>query len=163
MTSAYSEASSYDPVVRSEPFLNWLSGWVASLLSLDLAGYMKEKGIEPQNVAVISADLVEGFCYHGPLSSPRIAGVVGPSAQLMQRAYDLGVRHFALAQEYHSHDAPEFEQFGPHCIRETAEARTVQPLLDLPFAGQFAVIHKNSLHPALHTRLGEWLAERPNV
>jgi hypothetical protein len=163
MVTPHPQTSHIDLPSTSKPFLDWLEGWVAALPVLDLAGYLIEHAVEPYNVAVISADLVEGFCYHGPLASPRIADVVGPSARLMQRAYDLGARHFALAQEYHSHDAPEFEQFGPHCIRETDEARTVQPLLDLPFADQFTVIHKNSLHPGLRTRLGEWLAERPNV
>jgi nicotinamidase-related amidase len=147
----------------SAPFLAWLSGWEASLPTLDLQDYLGDNDISPHDVAVISADLVEGFCYKGPLSSPRIADIVGPSAALFKRAHHLGVRQFALVQEYHTHDAPEFEQFGPHCIRGTDEARTVEALLALPFAEQFQVIHKNSLHPALHTTLDEWLSERPNV
>src|SRR5207253_25666 len=104
-----------------------------------------------------------GFCYEGPLASPRIADIVGPSAEVMKRAYELGVRQFALVQEYHTHDALEFEQFGPHCIRNTDEAATVEPLASLPFADLFTVIHKNSLHPALHTNMDKWLVERPNL
>ena len=124
---------------------------------------MREQGISLENIAVVSADLIEGFCYHGRLASPRIGGIVGPNVELFRRAYDLGVRNFALVQEYHSPDALEFEQYGPHCIRETDEAETVEPLKALPFANLFTVIHKNSLHPALHTGLDKWLAERPQV
>lgn len=147
----------------SEPFLGWLADWVAAISPLDLAAFMHEQAIEPQNLAVISADLVNGFCYEGALASPRIADIVEPSADLFRLAHTLGVRQFALVQEYHTHEAVEFEQFGPHCIRGTEEAKTVEPLASLPFADLFEVIHKNSLHPALHTDMDKWLAQRPDV
>ena len=147
----------------SEPFLGWLDNWVSNLSTLDLAAFMREQGIEPQNIAVISADLVNGFCYKGALASPRIADIVGPSADLFRLAHNLRVRQFALVQEYHTHDAVEFEQYGPHCIRGTEEAQTVEPLASLPFADLFRVIHKNSLHPALHTDMDGWLAQHPDV
>jgi hypothetical protein len=150
-------------VTSSRAFLGWLDDWIGNLPLLDLQGFLQEKGISPDDVAVISADLVEGFCYSGPLASPRIANIVEPSARVFQRAYELGVRQFALVQEYHTHDALEFEQFGPHCIRGTQEADTVQPLASLPFADLFRVIHKNSLHPALDTDMDRWLSERPNL
>jgi nicotinamidase-related amidase len=143
-----------------QAFLSWLDDWVANLPELDLQAFMRENGTGPENVGVISADLVVGFCYEGALASPRIAGVVSNAAEAMKRAYDLGVRQFALVQEYHTHDAPEFEQFGPHCIRGTHEAETVEALASLPFADLFSVIHKNSLHPALDTDMDSWLAER---
>ncbi len=163
MTSEIASAAAINPVEQSRPFLEWLSNWNASLATLDLSGYMGSKGVGPAQVAAISADLVNGFCYEGPLASPRITGIVQPSAALFTRAYELGVRNFALAQEYHTHDAPEFEQFGTHCVRSTAESETVSTLANLPFAGLFAVIRKNSLHPALHTEFDRWLAQRREV
>jgi nicotinamidase-related amidase len=146
-----------------QTFLLWLDDWVANLPALDLQAFMQENSISLENVGVISADLLVGFCYEGALASPRIAGVVPNAAELMNRAYDLGVRHFALLQEYHTHDALEFEQFGPHCIRGTHEAETVEALASLPFADLFNIIHKNSLHPALDTDMDRWLAERPGL
>lgn len=160
-TTQHSELSTQHSPGRA--FLSWLDDWVANLPVLDLQAFMHENGIGPENVGVISADLVVGFCYEGALASPRIAGVVSNAAEVMQRAYNLGVRQFALVQEYHTHDAPEFEQFGPHCIRGTHEAETVEALASLPFADLFSVIHKNSLHPALDTDMDMWLAERPNL
>jgi Isochorismatase family len=162
-TTDHQAAGLPDLAASSRPFLDWLGQWLANRPTLDLRAYMLEEGINPDNLAVISADLVEGFCYHGPLASPRIADIVGPSAEIFKRAYDLGVRQFALVQEYHTHDALEFEQFGPHCIRGTGEAATVEPLKALPFANLFTLILKNSLHPALHTDLDRWLVERPRV
>jgi hypothetical protein len=146
-----------------EPFLNWLDGWLDTLPTLDLAAFMRENDLKPENVAVISADLIVGFCYKGTLASPRIAGVVKPGAQLFTLAHSLGVRNFALLQEYHTHDALEFEQFGPHGIRGTEEAETVGALAALPFSNLFEVIHKNSLHPSLDTKMDSWLAQRPKV
>lgn len=147
----------------SGAFLGWLEGWVGGLPVLDLEGFMAEEGLRPENVAVISADLINGFCYEGRLASPRIARIVEPSVALFRRAYDLGVRDFVLLQEYHTEHAAEFEQFGPHCVRGTREADTVQPLKDLPFSDLFRVVHKNSLHPAYGTDFESWRAERPGL
>lgn len=147
----------------SSAFLAWLETWLDQLPNLDLESYMQDNNIRPDQVAVVSADLIVGFAYKGRLSSPRIANVVQPAADLFTRAYALGVRQFVLLQEYHSHDAPEFDQFGPHGIRGTEEAETVEALASLPFADRFTVIHKNSLHPAFGTRLGEWLSQRPQL
>jgi nicotinamidase-related amidase len=136
-----------------------LDGWIAGLQALDLERFIRDEGLRPEQVAVISADLVNGFCYEGPLASPRIAGIVEPSAALFRRAYELGVRDFVLVQEYHTEHAVEFEQFGPHCIRGTSQAETVDALKGLPFADLFKVVHKNSLHPAYGTDLNRWLEE----
>ncbi len=144
-------------------FLGWLDSWLAGRPVLDLQNYMAERSVEARNIAVVSADLVEGFCYHGNLASPRVAGVVGPGAALFSRARTLGVHDFALVQEYHTHDALEFEQFGPHCIGGTDEARTVETLAQLPFADLFTVIAKNTLHPAIGTGMDAWLEARPRL
>src|SRR5437764_1215022 len=98
------KSSAADLATASKPFLDWLNQWAVSLPTLDLSSFLEDKRIRPEEVATISADLVEGFCYKGPLASPRIADIVEPAAKLMQRAYDLGVRQFALVQEYHMHD-----------------------------------------------------------
>src|SRR5438876_3588011 len=132
--TGHKDVTSFDLASSTRSFLDWVGNWLANLPPLDLRSYMREQDIRPDNIAVISADLIEGFCYHGRLASPRIAGIVEPSVELFRRAYDLGVRNFALIQEYHTPEALEFEQFGPHCIRETDEAETVEPLKALRFA-----------------------------
>jgi nicotinamidase-related amidase len=156
-----SQAVSGGLATASGSFLSWLEGWAASLATLDLQAFMSDNSVKPENVCVMSADLVNGFCYEGPLASPRIRGIVEPSVEVFKLAHRLGVRDFVLVQEFHTHDAVEFEQYGPHCIRNTHQADTVGPLKELPFAGLFKIVHKNSLHPALGTGLDEWLEARP--
>jgi nicotinamidase-related amidase len=158
-----SKTTSGGLVAAAGPFLTWLEGWATSLTKLDLQAFMSEKALKPENVCVMSADLVNGFCYEGPLASPRIRKIVEPSAQLFNLAYGLGVRDFVLLQEFHTQHAVEFEQYGPHCIRGTHEAETVAPLKELPFTNLFKIVHKNSLHPALGTDLEEWLGARPQL
>jgi nicotinamidase-related amidase len=158
-----SKTTSGELAAAAGPFLTWLEGWAASLTTLNLQAFMAEKALQPENVCVMSADLVNGFCYEGPLASPRIRKIVEPSAELFTLAYGLGVRDFVLLQEFHTHHAVEFEQYGPHCIRGTREAETVSLLKELPFANLFKIVHKNSLHPALGTDLEVWLGARPHL
>jgi hypothetical protein len=163
MTATTPKTIPGDLASAAGPFLAWLESWITSLPALDLRAFMAEKRVEPDNVCVVSADLVNGFCYEGPLASARIRDVVGPSVELFKLAHRLGVRDFVLVQEFHTHDAVEFEQYGPHCIRGTEQAGTVAPLKNLPFADLFKVVHKNSLHPALSTDLDAWLDTHPQL
>ena len=66
-------------------------------------------------------------------------------------------------QDSHPADAPEFREFGPHCIAGTREADTVPELLALPFAHDFTVIRKRSLSSAESTELPAWLEARPDL
>jgi len=144
---------------QSQPFLSYLADWHARLPALDLAAELKE----PQRAAVISEDLVKGFCTVGLLSSPRIQGVVTPAVRLVKRAHELGVPHLLLLQDTHEPDAVEFGSFPPHCIRGTEESETVPELATLPFARQFTIIPKNSLNPALALSFQDWLVRHDDV
>ena len=130
-------------VDHSRPFLTYLADWHDRLTVFDLAEHIKT----PAQAAVISVDLIRGFCTLGPLASPRVQAIVAPAARLFERAYALGVRHFVLAQDTHEPDAVEFGSFPPHCVRGTEESETVPELAVLPFASQFTIVPKNSLNP----------------
>ena len=138
---------------RYAPFLKWLDEWYAGLKPVNLREIVKD----PAGVALFAQDMVNGFCYEGSLASPRVAAIVAPVVDLFQRAYALGVRHLILLQDTHTEHAAEFNQFPPHCIRGTSEAQTVDALRALPFASEYLVFKKNSLHPAFHTDLDPWL------
>ena len=112
---------------------------------------------DPARAAVFSADMVVGFCSQGALASPRVRDLIPAVVNLFVRAHAHGVRHFILAQDTHSEDAPEFTSFPPHCVRGTEESQTVPELRALPFSSDFTVIEKDSLHPALGTDLDAWL------
>ena len=62
------------------------------------------------SIGIVSVDIINGFCTVGPLASPRVQNIVTPIADLMRRAWDLGVRDIALTQDAHPADAVEFGQ-----------------------------------------------------
>lgn len=145
---------------HSVRFLNWLAEWEAGLNPIALHDLLAGR---PARLAVMCVDLLVGFCYQGPLASPRVARIVPPIVALFEKARAAGVRHFVLAQDSHPPDAVEFGAYAPHCVAGTREAETVPDLLALPFASEFAVIAKNSISSAIGTALDDWLEAHPQV
>jgi nicotinamidase-related amidase len=137
----------------SEPFLAWLGDWYDRLPTVPLGEVVRD----PARTALISVDMINGFCYEGPLSGPRVAGIVEPIAALMQAVHNAGVRRFVLTQDTHDPAAPEFAQWGPHCVRGTSEAATVSAFTALPFADEFVVVEKNSISSSHSTGFDAWL------
>ncbi len=144
-------------LTQSGGFLRWLEAWMAALPALSLAE------IDPRRTALISVDLVRGFCTVGPLASPRVQGIVPSVVQLFRALQARGVRHFLLTQDTHREEAPEFTAFPPHCLAGSEESQTIPELLALPFSDTFVVFEKNSLSSTLNTGLTDWLATHPDV
>jgi len=146
-------------VKKDKAFLDWLYRWEESLPSLDL----EETLSDPSHVALVSEDLVKGFCNAGPLASERVADIVPAVVDIFQRARNLGVRHFLLLQDTHDPDAAEFSAYPPHCVAGSEESETIDELRTLPFANRFTVIPKNSISSDLGTDLTSWLDQHPEV
>ena len=140
-------------------FLEHLDQWMQELPVRKL----KEWGVEPDKTAIISVDILKGFCSKGPLSSPRVAGIVDAIVALMQRSWDAGVRNIILSQDTHEPDAVEFGSFPPHCVRGTEEAETVDEIRQLPFFEQMIVLEKNSIASGLNYDLQQWILEHPQI
>ncbi len=144
---------------RSRPFLSWIVEWYNGLEPIwfeDISG-------DPGKVAILSVDLVKGFCNVGPLSSERVKSIVPPIVELLKASWEAGVRHIALIQDAHPENAVEFAQFGPHCIRGTEEAQTVDEIAALPFFEELTIIEKNSISSSINTGLEDWLDKRPEI
>ncbi len=148
-----------DLTEKARDFLGWLSNWYINLKPMSLHALISD----PTHVAICSVDMLNGFCYEGKLSSSRAAACARPVADLFLRAHDLGVRNLILIQEWHSEQAEEFNAYGPHCIHGTHEAETIPELMSLPFATEFVIIRKNSLHTVVDTGMEEWLKQHPEV
>ncbi len=144
---------------RSQPFLDDLEEWLKNLKSISF----KEAAPQPEQAAVISVDIIKGFCTVGPLSGPRVAGIVEAIAGLFQRAWAHGIRHILLSQDTHEPDAVEFGAWPPHCVRGTEEAETVDEFKRLPFFDQMIVFEKNSISSSQKTGLNGWIAEHPQI
>jgi nicotinamidase-related amidase len=139
--------------------LRYVADWEVALPELPLEAL----SAEPGRLALISVDVINGFCYAGPLASPRIQGIIAPIVDLFERAHAAGVRRLVLVQEAHEHDAVEFASYPRHAVRGSDEAEAVPEIKALPFYPSMTVITKNSIHPALNTRLEEWLQTHPEV
>jgi len=144
---------------QSAPFLRYLERWLAQLPVVNL----KDIAPEPRQAAIVSVDVINGFCISGPLASERVGRIVEPIAGLFQRAWDYGIRHILLTQDSHEPDAVEFSAWPPHCIRGTAEAEPVDAFKRLPFFNQMLILEKNSISSGLNTGLNDWLAQHPEV
>ncbi len=144
---------------KTQEFTGYLSGWMDNLT----AGRAADIFTDPGKVAVISVDLIKGFCSIGPLSSPRVNAIVPAVAQLFSLAHDKGVRALAFAQDTHEPDAKEFAAWPPHCVRGTAESETVEELKALPFFSEIDVFEKNSIDSAEFTGLDAWVSARPEL
>ncbi|WP_322509315.1 isochorismatase family cysteine hydrolase [Anaerolinea sp.] len=147
------------PSVQWAEWQAYLDEWLAGL-SVVQARDVFEK---PQKCAIVSVDVINGFCAFGPLASPRVARIVQPIVDLFQKAWSLGVRHIVLTQDTHEPDAVEFAQWPPHCVRGTAEAEPVDEFKALPFFSSMVQIPKNSIHSGLNTPLNDWIQAHPEV
>lgn len=145
---------------RARPFLAYLEDWHKTLPEATLADIV---GTAPERIAVFSIDMINGFCKEGPLAGPRVGALTEPVADVFRKAHALGVRALVLTQDTHDPDTPEFAAYPPHCLRGTAESQTVSELSELPFAGEFTTIEKNSLSSHLGTSLDAWLSEHPQL
>jgi nicotinamidase-related amidase len=143
----------------SAAFLDYLDTWLARLPSTNLPTVITH----PAHTALLCVDVTNGFCTNGPLSSPRVQGIVLPITRLFEQAHALGVRHFLLPQDTHDPQAVEFSQYPPHCVRGDVQSQTVPELMGLPFASEYVVMEKNSISSSENTALNAWLDAHPQV
>lgn len=146
-------------VEQNQAFFDYLDRWVDSLPVIE----MKDAIPNPRRAAIISVDIIKGFCTIGPLASPRIEAVVDSIVDLMERAWEHGVRHVILSQDTHEPDAKEFAAWPPHCVRGTAEADTVEQIQALPFYDRMVKIEKNSIATGLDAALMDWMFTHQDV
>ena len=136
---------------NSKPFLKYVLDWEDSLLEIGINDVIKD----PSSTAVLSVDVINGFCYEGYLASPRVQAIISPIVKLFKRAYSMGVDNIVLSQDCHEADALEFGSYPPHCVRNTAEADTVPEFKELDFYSDLTVMTKTSISSTIETDLLE--------
>lgn len=144
---------------ETKSFLSYLDQWIFDLPVLSLSEFSEN----PEKTAIISVDVIKGFCNQGALSSPRVAEIVKPIVELMKNAWDKNIRHIILSQDTHEPQAVEFSSWPPHCIRGTEESETVAEIKQLPFFDQILVFEKNSIASGLNKDLQQWVIDHPEV
>ncbi len=144
---------------KSKGFIDYLENWVKNLASITINDAISE----PAKSAIISVDVINGFLYEGPLSSPRVAKIDAPITHLMKSAWERGLKDILLVQEGHREDSLEFDAFGEHAIKGSHQAEAIDKIKSLPFYSQLTTIYKDSIHPALNNGFDEWVEERGDL
>jgi len=146
-------------VKKNEDFFEFLLDFYEKLKPFNL----KKEIQDPEKAAIFSADMIVGFCSQGNLASERIIKLIPPIVELFKKAHELGINKFVLVQDAHDPVAPEFEAWRSHCVKGTRESETVPEIANLDFSDKFIIISKNSLHPALNTKMNPWLEENQEL
>ncbi len=144
---------------QAQEMAEFLQSWMKDLPAVSIQGICTP----PEKTMILSVDLIKGFCTTGPLSGPRVAGIVPGVADLFAKAFDAGVRSFVLIQDTHSPNAVEFNTWPAHCVKGTEESETVDELKALPFFDRISVIHKNSIDSFEYTSLDLWVTQNPQA
>ncbi|CAN5766624.1 cysteine hydrolase [soil metagenome] len=139
--------------------LQWIDDWFDKLEPISIYDLTHDPG----KAALISTDMILGFCDKGPLASERVRRLMQPVRQLFIDCHAAGVGQFVLLQDAHHPKAPEFDAWPVHCVEGTLETRTIDALRTLPFASKFVVFEKNSLSPSIGTGFDAWLGDRPEI
>ncbi len=144
---------------QTSDFLNYLDQWMLDLKEAKLT----DLSADFSDVALISVDLIKGFCDFGPLESPRVADIVAPTIDLMKKYWQMGGRNILLSQDAHDAQAVEFAAWPSHCVRGSTEAETVDAIRSLPFFDQILLMNKNSISSGLNQEFGLWIDSHPQV
>ncbi len=140
-------------------FLDWLAEWKNNLPNIVLSKLL----INPDRTALVSIDMVNGFCHQGSLASENVKSIIPAVVTLMKKLNDSGVTRFLLFQDTHDAKAEEFKAYPPHCIKGGEESQTIPEYLDLPFADKFKVFEKNSVSALQNTHFSDWLAKNKQI
>jgi nicotinamidase-related amidase len=146
---------------NGEEFLSFLDEWYVDLPIVSFKSLLKHCSAEKS--AVISVDVVNGFCKSGNLYSPRIGATLPAITELFRTAWSKGVRDFVLIQDTHPKGSKEFEIYPPHCVEGTPESHAVKELLDLPGSDQFVIIPKKTIHPGVDPQFQQWLSTHSEI
>jgi nicotinamidase-related amidase len=139
-------------------FLTWLDDWMTKLPDK----HISDLG-NPENIAVISVDMVNGFCHKGSLASKEVNSIIPPVVDVLKKAHDYGIKHFLLLQDAHSENAAEFDAYPNHCVKGSEESQTIPEIANLPFSNDLTIFEKNAWSPAYDTKFDEWTTAHPEV
>lgn len=138
------------------PFLEYLIKNHKNIKETSFADVIAAAG-GSDKIAVISVDIIKGFCSQGPMSSERVGAITKPSVKLISRAYELGVRSFIFPCDCHDKDSLEFRAFPEHALKGTKEAELEDALLALPFSNTFKIVEKPAVNSFQETELSSIL------
>jgi len=119
---------------------------------------------DPDSTALVVVDMQNGFCHpDGSLYAPPSEDVIGPIADLVDRARDAGAQ-VVYTRDVHPHDQfenahyyDEFERWGEHVLEGSWEAEIVE---ELDIRAGDHVVEKHTYDAFQGTELDGWLSAR---
>jgi len=119
--------------------------------TIDLSKLNKDK------TALFVVDMVNGFVYTGPLSSPRVAAIAKNVAELNEKTKGYKKVFFL---DSHEEQSQEFSSFPLHCLKGTIEAELIPELKTEASEGQETLyIEKNSTNGFNSKEFKNWFAK----
>jgi len=113
--------------------------------------------LKKEETALIVIDMINGFVYNGPLSTPRVASIVNNIVDINKKTKGCKKVFFI---DSHNTNSKEFLSFPVHCIKNTDEAMLIPELKTEYSDGPNTVyIEKNSTNGFNSEGFKEWLCK----
>lgn len=144
--------------MNNQEFFDWLQGWTEKLPIKTFEDFEN-----PNRIALISVDMVNGFCHQGALASKEVNNIIPHVVDVFKKAKHYGVSHFLLLEDAHSKNAEEFNAYPPHCIKGTEESETIPEIASLSFSKEFEKFKKNAWSPAYDTTIDSWIKHHDKI
>ena len=145
---------------RSRPFVEFLDEWTQALPSVDLKSVIQQ----PERSAIISVDIINGFCTIGPLASPRVEAIVEPITRLFRQASGslacgtLSSARIPMSRMPSNLTPGRVTVCAAH--RKPRRWRLSKPCRSLT---GWSYWRKNSISTGLNAGFTEWVAAHPQV
>ena len=122
----------------------------------ELSGKIGElSSLHKDKTAIIIVDMVNGFVYEGPLSSPRVAHMAANIVELNEKT--IGYKKVFFL-DTHEEQSKEFNSFPVHCLKGTSEADLIPELNTKSSQGpETLYVEKNSTNGFNCKGFQDWL------
>lgn len=110
--------------------------------------------LDKEETALIVIDMVNGFVYNGPLSSPRVAAIVNNIVDINKKTNGYKKVFFT---DSHSENSKEFSSFPIHCLKNSEESMLIPELVTESSSSNSIIIEKNSTNGFNSEGFRQWL------
>lgn len=147
-------------IVNEQSFLEGAGKTLTAILSsFRELPTLRRSDFDKADTAVVSIDIVKGFCEFGSLSSHRVAELVPHAVALLALFEDCEKVFFI---DRHDEDSAEFGAYPPHCVKGSHEDELVDALK--PFLAYKATIcPKNSVNGLFAPAFQTWLRAHSDI
>lgn len=134
-----------------------INSWYENLTTFEFSKFDRKK------TAIISVDMIKGFCDCGVLASRNHKNISQKIANFLNQAYENDFRNFILIQDLHTDESLEFATFPKHACTGSGEEATIDEISNLSFYKDMKIFYKNSLSIAYNEKFSKFLQENKEL